>query len=126
MSFEILAEGYGRRVRYWAARENELRKTLCNCPNIAQNDEKRILRYIKYYLEKGHFPNNKEKFKKIQNKDGLYEIKSYQMRLFGFFYRSEFIIVLCVQKKKDKHNPSDIKKAVENIKKCKKELEYEC
>jgi hypothetical protein len=117
-----------RGVRFWARREQDLQGKFCNCPSINNIELKKIVSlFRKYYLPTGYFsgkfPENKEKFKKVQ--DDLYEIKpSGQLRLLGFFAGADFIIVLCIRKKKEQLDQQDIDKAQSNIAECKKEIEH--
>ncbi|MCF8105804.1 MAG: type II toxin-antitoxin system RelE/ParE family toxin [Desulfohalobiaceae bacterium] len=116
-----------RRIRFWARRKQELQGKFCNCPSINKPELKKILAlFLKYYVPTGYFsgkfPENREKFRKVHG--DLYEIKSYQIRLLGFFNEADFIIVLCVRKKKNDLNQQDIDKALKNIEECKKEIGY--
>jgi hypothetical protein len=55
-----------------------------------------------------------EKFKKIEGSDGIFEFKSFQIRLLCFFTRdSRVIICKALRKKKDRHNGQDISFAEE-------------
>jgi phage-related protein len=53
--------------------------------------------------------SNSEKFKKLEGTDGLFEFKSFQVRIICFM-TSNKKVVLChgVIKKKDKHAKSDL------------------
>ena len=57
---------------------------------------------------------NETKFKKVEGSKGLFEFKSYQMRLYCFFDGGNLII--CTNgavKKRDKANPADLVRAEE-------------
>jgi hypothetical protein len=57
---------------------------------------------------------NAEKFKKIEGSDGIFEFKSFQIRLLCFFARnSQVVICRAVRKKKDRHDEQDIRFAEE-------------
>lgn len=59
-------------------------------------------------------PKNETKFKKVEGSNGIFEFKSYQMRLFCFFDGGSLII--CTNgavKKRDKADPADITRAEE-------------
>lgn len=136
MPLAIIAEGSGRKVQFWSSRELPRKSSFCLCPDIPLKDEKRIKYLIsEYFIKQGSFPKKPEKYKRVEGK--LFEIKSFQMRLMGFFVNIrfcgelnyEFIIVLCVKKKQDDLLPSDVDKALRNIDLCidelKKDARYE-
>ncbi len=53
-----------------------------------------------------------EKFKKIEGSDGIFEFKSFQIRLFCFFAPNHRVVLLTgLRKKKDKHNRQDVQRA---------------
>jgi hypothetical protein len=57
---------------------------------------------------------NTEKFKKLEKSDGLFEFKSFQIRLLCFYdkgVRRKLIITHGVMKKKNKHAETDIRRA---------------
>lgn len=55
---------------------------------------------------------NREKFKKIDGSDSIWEFKSFQIRIFCFFApKRRVMLAYGVRKKKDKHNREDIKRA---------------
>jgi hypothetical protein len=59
-------------------------------------------------------PKNDEKFKKVEGSDGIFEFKSYQLRLYCFF--DEGSVIICTNgavKKRDRANPNNIEKAEE-------------
>lgn len=56
---------------------------------------------------------SREKFKKVEGTDGLFEFKSFQDRLFCALSSDQRVVLLCgVRKKQDKLRPSDVKRAV--------------
>lgn len=132
MPFELIAQGHGRRVRFWTSRPPKPRHTFCCCPDIPSKDEKHIKYLIEdYFLKRGDFPKKPKYFKRVEG--DLYEVKSFQMRLLGFFANTnsedgqfrEYIVVLCVKKQQDDLLPSDVKKGLCNLEKCRKELQEE-
>lgn len=57
---------------------------------------------------------NDTKFKKLEGSDGIFEFKSFQVRLLCFYGKGspkKLIIALGVRKKKDKHDKGDISRA---------------
>jgi hypothetical protein len=59
-------------------------------------------------------PRNETKFKKVEGSNGIFEFKSYQMRLYCFFDGGDLII--CTNgavKKRDRSDPPDIVRAEE-------------
>lgn len=59
----------------------------------------------------------RERFKKLETRNGwaLWEFKSFQLRFIGAFSpgtRGEFVVAHGLRKKKDRHNPSDLDRAV--------------
>ncbi len=56
--------------------------------------------------------SNKEKFKKLENSDGIWEFKSFQIRIFCFFAKGQRVVLAFgIRKKKDKHAPQDTARA---------------
>lgn len=115
-----LASGNNRDVIFWAETQPELDGVFCQCPTVSLAETHKVLRITNYFTALGRFPDNREKFKSVEG--DLHEIKSHQLRLIGFFYRASFVIVLCVRKKKDNLNPSDVTKAKRLMSLAKKEL----
>ena len=67
---------------------------------------------FQYLGDHYHDFHNKEKFKKIEGSDGIFEIKSHQIRIFCFFApEHRLMLEFGVTKKSDKHKKKDIKKA---------------
>jgi mRNA-degrading endonuclease RelE of RelBE toxin-antitoxin system len=62
--------------------------------------------------------HNREKFKKLEGSDGVFEFKSFQIRLLCFFVSDRVIICRGLFKKKDKHDKIDITYAEACRKKC--------
>jgi hypothetical protein len=58
--------------------------------------------------------SNDQKFKKLEGSDGIFEYKSFQIRLLCF-YAPGGRVVICraVTKKQDRHAPNDIRNAEE-------------
>ncbi len=75
-----------------------------------KKDFVKIVRYFQKFSEKGELPRNSEKFKHV--KDKIYSIKSYQVRIFGFYYsKSEFILTNGYRKKTQRIDPKEFNKA---------------
>lgn len=51
---------------------------------------------------------NTEKFKKLEGSQGIFEFKSFQVRLLCFMHGDGVVVVRGVYKKKDKHDKTDI------------------
>lgn len=52
---------------------------------------------------------NREKFKKLEGTDGIFEFKSHQLRLLCFFTDDKRVIVCrALVKKRDRHNEADL------------------
>lgn len=62
--------------------------------------------------------HNREKFKKLEGSDGIFEFKSFQIRLLCFFVSDRVVICRGLIKKKDKHDKVDIAYAEACRKKC--------
>ena len=62
--------------------------------------------------------HNREKFKKLEGSDGIFEFKSFQLRLLCFFVGDRVVICRGLLKKKDKHDKVDIAYAEACRKKC--------
>ncbi len=111
-----------RRVVYWTP-SGKSPKFLCDCPTPTRAELNKIAVIMRlYWLERGEFPRNPEKYKPLGN--GLYEVKaSSQLRLIGIYAngRTDFVIVLCVRKKKNKLDPADIGKALRLVDQYEKE-----
>lgn len=52
--------------------------------------------------------NNAEKFKKLEGTDGVFEFKSFQIRLLCFMQRNRVIVCRGLMKKREKHDKADI------------------
>jgi len=56
--------------------------------------------------------SNKEKFKKIEGTQKLFEFKSFQIRLICFFTSNKRVVIChALMKKKDKHSSTDLEYA---------------
>lgn len=75
---------------------------------------------FEYLGDRGRI-TNREKFKKLEESDGIFEFKSHQIRLLGFWVRDRFVICRGVRKKQHRHRPADIAFA----ERCKKEFKGE-
>ncbi len=91
---------------------------LCNddgsCPvgdfldSLSQADRRKVDVLFELYGEKGQI-SNKEKFKKLEGSDGIFEFKAFQIRLLCFFApNGRVVICRALRKKADKHASADI------------------
>lgn len=56
--------------------------------------------------------HNREKFKKLEGSDGIFEFKAHQIRILCFFTpRREVVLAFGLRKKQDRHIKSDIQRA---------------
>lgn len=77
---------------------------------LGDQDKAKVLALLKRFANHGRI-SNREKFKKIQ--DGLFEFKSFQVRLLGDHRPGHrFLLALGLTKKRNKHRPKDIRKAL--------------
>lgn len=83
------------------------------------SDRRKLDVLFEYLGEQGRI-SNKEKFKKLEGTDGLYEFKSFQIRLICF-YTSDKRVIVCraLKKKRDKHDRTDLDYAAD----CKRRFE---
>ena len=78
---------------------------------LESSDRKKFDVLFEMMGEHGHI-RNKEKFKKVEGSDGIFEFKSYQLRLLCFFAPGRRVILLDgVRKKRDKLNRADVARA---------------
>lgn len=91
-----------------------------NCPaddflrSLSDSDRSSLQPTFEILADEGRL-HNPERFKKVEGSDGIFEIKNYQIRIFGFFTpHKQFLLVDGTQKKKDKHERANIKRA-ENV-----------
>jgi mRNA-degrading endonuclease RelE of RelBE toxin-antitoxin system len=75
--------------------------------SLDKSDRRKIDVLFEMMGEQGKI-SNKEKFKKLEGTDGIFEFKSFQIRLLCFLHHSRVIICRGVKKKKDKHDLGDI------------------
>jgi len=123
MPIRLLLNGPKGRILFWAPREKDLKNPYSRCPKLAtEDDQDKVIRFGRYYVKNGEFPNNREKFKKLQDEDELHEIKGHQVRLIGYFEKKDFIIIYCDIKKQHAFEDRVIRAARVNMNKCKKEL----
>lgn len=86
--------------------------------SLGKADRVKVDALVEMLAERGRI-SNVEKFKKLEETDGIFELKSFQIRLLGFWAPgNRFIVCRGVKKKRDKHNPADI----EFAEKCKKKF----
>lgn len=77
-----------------------------------------MLALFRWFAEEGRI-QNREKFKKIEDSDGLFEFKNFQIRFIGTIRGREFVIAHGLQKKQDKL-PKEALKTAQRI------LEEDC
>lgn len=75
--------------------------------NLDKSDRRKVDVLFEMMGEHGKI-SNREKFKKLEGTDGIFEFKSFQIRLLCFLHLNCVIICRGVQKKKDKHDRGDI------------------
>ena len=76
--------------------------------SLQAKDRRKVDTLFELMCEKGSI-SNKERFKKLEGSDGVFEFKSFQIRLLCFFTPDNRIIVCRgLMKKKDKHDKGDI------------------
>ena len=83
-------------------------------PVVGYWRSKSLARSIARTNGSGRSPRNETKFKKVEGSNGIFEFKSYQMRLYCFFDGGDLII--CTNgavKKRDRSDPADIVRAEE-------------
>lgn len=78
---------------------------------LDDEDKAKALALFKRFADHGRI-TNREKFKKLQ--DGLFELKSYQVRFLGDHRPGHrFIVATGIKKKRDNHKRKDLKRAHE-------------
>jgi phage-related protein len=74
-------------------------------------DQRKLMVLFQWLADHGKI-FNEEKFKKIEGTDGLFEFKSFQIRMPGFFgVRGSFVVTHGFRKKRDEAPRSEITKA---------------
>lgn len=125
MPITILAENpaTGWRVVYWSARALPKGCPLCECEKLTDADAVKLMRVIDQFVRDGAFRGNTQKFKKLEGQGGLCEIKGWQHRLLGGYddEGKTFVVVRCVKKKQDRHEPSHLRSARESLRKYNEE-----
>ena len=76
--------------------------------NALDHKERRKLDVLFEYMGMQGRITNSEKFKKLEGSDGIFEFKSFQIRLLCFFHGQRVIICRCLKKKRDKHHAADV------------------
>ena len=78
--------------------------------DLDESDTAKIAAIVQYLGDRGHL-SNPEKFKKIEG-SSVFEIKSFQIRIFCFFASDRRLVLLYgLRKKKNKHKNADIRRA---------------
>lgn len=84
---------------------------------LSKSDRRKVDVLFEMLGAKGQI-SNKEKFKKLEGSDGIFEFKSFQIRLLCFFASNgRVVIVRGLTKKSNKHSPQDIAYAEQRRKK---------
>lgn len=79
---------------------------------LDDSDTAKVAAIIQYLGDRGSYAN-REKFKKVEGSK-VFEIKSFQIRIFCFFSSDRRLVLLYgLRKKKDKHKSADIRRAEE-------------
>lgn len=93
--------------------------------NLQKSDRNKLFPKLEKWAKHGSFPPNRELF--TYEEDNIYAIKSYQIRLYGFFYlnKREFIITDGVIKKKNRANKQILENAKQKRERFIKEFKNE-
>jgi len=75
---------------------------------LSTPEQKKIVALLERTANEG-LPLNREKFKKLE--DGIFEFKSFQVRILCTILGKKIILTHGVLKKKDRHDPESIEKA---------------
>ncbi len=81
--------------------------------DLAPSDRQKIDTLFELMGVRGEIRND-QKFKKLEKSDGIFEFKSFQVRLLCFYAKTspkKLIITHGVTKKQDKHAKADIRRA---------------
>lgn len=108
---QLLKGPAGHRIIQWAPTEEILARGFPTCEKVTRKDYTKVIAFGKEYVTTGRFPDNKQKFKVIEDEEALCEIKGHQVRLLGFFDGKTFVIVHCVYKQRDDIPKPHLKKA---------------
>lgn len=101
----------GQRHKIFAIVEHGRCPTTDFIDDLEASDEKKIVRLLETTAD-NETPNNREKFKKIEGTEHLYEFKSHQVRLPCFFDDDRIIIVTHgLKKKRDKLDKAEVERA---------------
>lgn len=105
---ETLYTGPSRRICGLIENGNCAIKTFIE--NLPSSDEKKVVALLKKAAS--HWPiNNRQKFKLLE--DGIFEFKSYQIRIFCFLHTGNLVILTHGRsdKKKNDLDPEDLRRA---------------
>lgn len=80
--------------------------------NLGKGDRAKLTVLFTMLGDTGHI-SNREKFKKVEDSEKIFEFKSHQIRLFCFFDGKEVLLGEGLRKKQDKHKRADIERAEE-------------
>ena len=89
-----------------------------NCPTydfletLSASNRRKVDHLFQLMGEKGQI-KNKERFKKLEGTNGIFEFQSHQIRLLCFLVGSKVVICRAVMKKRDLHAEQDIRFATE-------------
>lgn len=73
--------------------------------SLTEADQAKLLALFRWFAEQWRI-SNREKFKKVEGSDGLFEFKSHQLRFIGAYgARAEFVVAHGLRKKQDRLPP---------------------
>lgn len=105
---EILRKGKRLRVGYARTLRGTMpAREFLESRSVPKKDLAQILRWIEYFSDSGEIANT-EKFKKLSG--NLWEFKSYQVRLAGFWHDGDFLLTHGWIKKQDRADRSQIER----------------
>ena len=80
--------------------------------SLSDGDRKKLMVLFTMLGDTGHI-SNREKFKKVENSEKIFEFKSFKIRIFCFYDGKEVLLGEGLIKKQDKHKPADVERAEE-------------
>jgi mRNA-degrading endonuclease RelE of RelBE toxin-antitoxin system len=80
--------------------------------DLEASEQRKLLVLFAYLGDHGRI-TNEEKFKKVEGGDGIFEFKSFQIRIFCFWHKQTVYLADAVRKKQNKHRPQDVDRAEE-------------
>ena len=116
MGVSPAASGCGGRV-IWAVENSGRSQARIFFDALNTNEQVKIQALFDRFAASGEI-KTRERFKKLETRHGwaLWEFKSFQIRFIGAFspdrIRREFVVACGLKKKRDRHKPQDLDKAV--------------